>query len=88
MKEKQTFGIQFVGRKNREKIKNFTIFARITVNSAVSEISLKQNIASQDWNPVAGTGKGRKTEIKELTGSWTRYAPFLINHYYPTNMQI
>ena len=66
MKEKQTFGIQFVGRKNREKGKNLTLFARITVNSSVSEISLKQNIASQDWNPVSGTGKGRKTEIKEL----------------------
>jgi len=66
MKEKQTFGIQLVGRINREKEKNLTLFARITVNSAVSEISLKQNIASQDWNPISGTGKGRKTEIKEL----------------------
>jgi hypothetical protein len=35
MKEKQTFGIQFVGRKNREKEKHFTIFARITVNGEV-----------------------------------------------------
>ena len=52
MKEKQTFGIQFVGRKNREKEKNFTIFARITINGVVSEISLKQNISSSDWNPV------------------------------------
>lgn len=66
MKEKQTFGIQFVGRKNREKEKHFTIFARITVNGEVSEISLKQNISSIDWNPVAGMGKGRKAEIKEL----------------------
>jgi len=64
MKEKQTFGIQFVGRKNREK--NLTLFARVTINSAISEISLKQNIASKEWNPVSGTGKGRKTEVKEL----------------------
>lgn len=64
MKEKQTFGIQFVGRKNRER--NLTLFARITINSAISEISLKQNIATKDWNPVSGTGKGRKTKIKEL----------------------
>lgn len=64
MKEKQTFGVQFVGRKNREK--NLTLFARITINSTVSEISLKQNIATKDWNPVSGTGKGRKTEVKEL----------------------
>ncbi len=66
MKEKQTFGIQFVGRKNREKVKNFTIFARIAINGVVSEISLKQNISSNDWNPVSETGKGRKVEIKEL----------------------
>ena len=64
MKEKQTFGIQFVGRKSRAK--NLTLFARITINSAISEISLKQNIASKDWNPVSGMGKGRKTEMKEL----------------------
>ena len=32
----------------------------------VSEISLKQNISSKDWNPVAEIGKGRKAEIKEL----------------------
>ena len=66
MKEKQTFGIQFVGRKNREKVKNFTLFARITINKVVSEVSLKQNIPSKDWNPVAEMGKGRKLEIKEL----------------------
>ena len=66
MKEKQTFGIQFVGRKNREKEKHFTIFARITVNGEVSEISLKQNISSIDWSPVAGMGKGRKAEVREL----------------------
>jgi len=66
MKEKQTFGIHFVGRKNREKVKNFTIFARITINGAVSEISLKQYISSNDWNPVTESGKGRKAEIKEL----------------------
>jgi len=66
MKEKQTFGIQFVGRKNREKVKNFTIFSRITINGVVPEISLKQNISSNDWNPVAEMGKGRKAEIKEL----------------------
>ena len=66
MKEKQTFGVQFVGRKNREKVKNFTIFARITINGVVSEISLKQNISSNDWNPITESGKGRKAEIKEL----------------------
>ena len=62
--EKQTFGIQFVVQKNRENEKNLTLFARITINSAVSEISLKHNISSKDWNPVTGTGKGRKTELK------------------------
>lgn len=66
MKEKQTFGVQFVGRKNREKVKNFTIFARITINGSVTEISLKQNIASSDWNPLTESGKGRKAEIREL----------------------
>lgn len=66
MKEKQTFGVQFVGRKNREKVKNFTIFARITINGAVTEISLKQNIASSGWNPLTESGKGRKSEIREL----------------------
>ncbi|MFY9150496.1 MAG: Arm DNA-binding domain-containing protein [Prolixibacteraceae bacterium] len=66
MKEKQTFGIQFVGRKNRDKEKHFTIFARNIVNGEVSEISLKQNIPLIGWNPVAGMGKGRKAGVREL----------------------
>ena len=66
MNEKQTFGIQFVVRKNKEKETSLTIFARITINGIVSEISLKQNISSKDWNPVAEMGKGRRAEIKEL----------------------
>lgn len=66
MKEKQTFGVQFVGRKNREKEKYYTFFARITINGVVSEISLKQKISSADRNLVAGIGKGRKAGIKEL----------------------
>ena len=66
MKERQSFGIQFVCRKNKEREKNFTIFARITINGIVSEISLKQNISSKDWNPEAEMGKGRSAEIKTL----------------------
>ena len=66
MIDKQTFGVQFVGRKNKETVKNLTIFARITINGDVSEVSLKQSIASNDWNHITGAGKGRKSEIKEL----------------------
>ena len=80
MKEKQTFGVQFVGRKNREKVKSFTIFARITINGAVSEISLKQNISSTDWNPVAEMGKGRKAEINPVINHL--HFPMQYNYYF------
>ncbi len=66
MIDRQTFGVQFVGRKNKEKVKNLTIFARITINGDVFEVSLKQSIVSNDWNHSTGAGKGRKSEIKEL----------------------
>lgn len=66
MKESQTFGIQFIARKNKEKETGLTIFARITINGVVSEISLKQNISPKDWNLAAEMGKGRRAEIKTL----------------------
>ncbi|MGV8092056.1 MAG: site-specific integrase [Mangrovibacterium sp.] len=68
METMQTFGIQFITRQNKDQdsVKNHTIYARITVNGSRSEVSLKQNINPDDWNPVKGTAKGQRSEIKEL----------------------
>ena len=56
------------GDKESKVIQNTVgnIFSGQVVGREVSEISLKQNISSIDWNPIAEIGKGRKAEIKEL----------------------
>lgn len=68
MEAMQTFGIQFITRKhqgkNDEKIRK--IFARITVNTSIAEISLKQTVNANDWNSVKGMAKGKTTALKEL----------------------
>jgi len=44
MKERQSFGIQFVCRKNKEREKNFTIFARITINGFATTVTLSNGV--------------------------------------------
>ena len=68
METKQTFGVQFTTRKSKcsDNEKSLTIFARVTVNGARSEISLKQNVAHEDWSASNGIVQGKRKEARDL----------------------
>lgn len=61
-----TFGIQFVIRKHRIKDGEAPIYARITVNSQRTEISIKKRINLDNWNRGKGIAKGRNPEVTKL----------------------
>lgn len=66
METTQSFGILFIARENQDKKSGLTIYARITVNSARAEISLKQTILPEYWNSIKGTAKGNNNDMKEM----------------------
>ncbi len=80
MKSTQSFGTQFITRSNNDK-NNQTIYARITINGSRSEISLKQRVEPNDWNPVAEKANGRKQKNKELNQFLEKARTRLMNIY-------
>lgn len=66
MRTTNTFGIQFIIRKNKAKDGLTPIYARITVDSRRVEISLKRWINPDDWNSSKGMARGSREEIKSL----------------------
>ena len=66
MKTTHTFGIQFIVRKNKAKDGLLPVYARITVNGRRVEISLRQTISQEDWNPVKEKAKGTRPEIRKF----------------------
>src|SRR5690606_11391801 len=42
------------------------IYARVTVNGGVKEISIKRKVLTKDWNIKKGMAKGSRPEIKSL----------------------
>ena len=83
METKQTFGIQFTARKNKDSDtkKSLTVFARITVNGSRAEISLKQNVEPKDWYSAKGMAGGKRTEIRELNQFLDQVRAKLTNIY-------
>ncbi|MFV0268666.1 MAG: Arm DNA-binding domain-containing protein [Draconibacterium sp.] len=66
MEKMHTFGIQFVIRKHRIKNGEAPIYARITVNSGRTEISVKRRINVDNWNNGKGMAKGKNPDITML----------------------
>ena len=64
MRTTNTFGIQFIVRKNKAKDGLPPIYARITVDGRRVEISLKRWINQDDWNNSKGMARGSREEIK------------------------
>lgn len=61
-----TFGIQFIVRRNKVRNGMLPVYARITVNSRRVEISLKQFILPENWNDSKGIARGNSPEIRQL----------------------
>ena len=67
MKNRNTFGIQFVLRMpKQQKNDAATIYARITVNGRRAEISLKSKVSVKNWDAAKEKAKGKRDEIARL----------------------
>lgn len=66
MRSDQTFSIDFVARKCKADKSRSEIFARITVNGEVRELSLKEQIPTGGWDNRAEVVKGRTIEVKKI----------------------
>lgn len=66
MRSTNTFGVQFIIRKNKLRDGLAPIHARITVNGHRVEVSMKRRIHPSHWNSSRGTAKGSREEIKSL----------------------
>ena len=80
MESMQSFGIQFVARPSGDSNK-LLVYVRITVNGSRSEISLKQRVEPNEWNPVAEKVNGRKKQNKDLNQFLEKVRARLSNIY-------
>ena len=66
MAKVNTFGVQFFIRKHRMIDDKAPIYARITVNTSRSEISVKRRIHIDDWNNGRGMAKTKTPDLNQL----------------------
>ncbi|NQX99825.1 MAG: site-specific integrase, partial [Flavobacteriaceae bacterium] len=66
MKTKHTFGVLFFTRSNSKLKDSVLIFVRITVNGKRSEISLKRNIPSKQWDKHKNRVRGNSQEARMI----------------------
>ena len=61
-----SFGIDMLIRRCKENKKKALIYARITVDEERKEISLKEQIDADDWDPKKEIVKGKTEQVKSL----------------------
>ena len=66
MKTTHSFGLDFIIRRCKENKKQALIYARITVDEEWKEISLKERINANDWDPHKELVVGRTEAVKFL----------------------
>lgn len=66
MQTNKTFSIIFFTRKSRSKVNELSIYARITVNSKRSEISLKRTVLVKVWDASKNRGRGSSYSTRVL----------------------
>lgn len=66
MKTTITFGIDFIIRLNKKQKDKALLYARITVNGARKEISLKQDIVAKDWDTNKEAVRGKSEETRTI----------------------
>jgi site-specific recombinase XerD len=87
MRTTNTFGIQFITRKNKAKEELAPIYVRITVDSRRVEISLKRWINPNDWDNIKGKAKGNKDEAKSLNHYLEEVRAQLVQNYQELQLQ-
>lgn len=87
MRTTNTFGIQFIIRKNKEKEDLAPIYVRITVDARRVEISLKRWINPNDWDSIKGKAKGFKEDAKSLNHYLEEVRTRLVENYQELQVQ-
>jgi len=87
MRTTNTFGIQFIIRKNKAKNGLAPIYARITVDGRRIEMSLKQWIKPMEWNTNKGMARGSREEIKSLNHYLEEVRTRLVESYQEMQLQ-
>ncbi len=87
MRTTNTFGIQFLIRKNKAKDESAPIYARITVDGQRVEISLKRWINPTNWDTKKEKAKGSKEEAKTLNHYLEEVKARLIECYQEMQVQ-
>ncbi len=87
MRTTNTFGIQFIIRKNKAKEELAPIYVRITVDARRVEISLKRWINPNDWDSIKGKAKGSKEDAKSLNHYLEEVRTRLVENYQELQVQ-
>lgn len=87
MRTTNTFGIQFIIRKNKAKEDLAPIYVRITVDARRVEISLKRWINPNEWDSGKGKAKGSKGETKSLNHYLEEVRTRLVENYQELQVQ-
>jgi site-specific recombinase XerD len=87
MRTTNTFGIQFVIKKNKIKDNRAPIYARVTVNSHRVEISLKRWIDPKEWNTDKSTCRGSREAIKSLNHFLAEVKASMVQSYQELQIQ-
>jgi len=66
MRTTHTFGLQFILRQNKKDQNSGIIYVRITIEGQRSEISLKKNLPTSQWNNARGKANGSSKDAKSL----------------------
>src|SRR6185312_12384283 len=66
MKSVNTFSINFIIRMNKKDKASALLYARVTVNGQRTEISLKEQIKTADWDAAREVLKGKSPQAKAI----------------------
>lgn len=64
--QNSSFSIDFITRKSKKDKTLASIYARITIDGEVKEISLRQSIPKEKWDHNAEIVKGKTAEVKSI----------------------
>jgi len=81
MKRKNTFGVHFILRHERSRDGKSPVYARISVNGARAEITVKAFVAPGDWSDSRGAAKPRNESLKALNNYLEDVRGQIFTHY-------
>lgn len=81
MKTLSTFGVHFIIKKNKINNGIVPIYARVTVNCRISEISIKQKILLNNWNLGRGMAKPNSPDNLNLNSYLEQIRAQLVEYY-------